>query len=93
METLVNEMIHLWQQNFGEHPIKPGKVTLNVEFVRKCEYFGLHPRLGSGAHTRIADGLFEECMRRHGIPKPDTSQLPGGKLEDWFRQFMKFLEG
>ena len=93
LETLLHEMIHLWQQNFGQHPIKLGKVTHNAEFVRKCEYFGLHPRLGSGAHAHIADGLFEECMRRHGISKPDTSQLPDGNLEDWFKWFLKFLEG
>lgn len=93
LEILLHEMIHLWQQNFGQHPIRPGKVTHNAEFVRKCEYFGLHPRLGSGAHTQIADGLFEECMRRYGIPRPDTSQMPEGNLEDWFKWLLKFLEG
>ena len=24
LETLLHEQIHLWQQNFGEHPVKPG---------------------------------------------------------------------
>jgi hypothetical protein len=25
--------------------------------------------------------------------KPDTSQMPEGNLEDWFKWFLKFLEG
>ena len=25
METLLHEQVHLWQQNFGEDPIKPGR--------------------------------------------------------------------
>ena len=25
LETLLHEQVHLWQQNSGEHPIKPGR--------------------------------------------------------------------
>jgi hypothetical protein len=32
-------------------------------------------------------------MRRHGVAKPDTSQMPKGNLEVWFKWFLKFLEG
>ncbi len=43
LETLLHEQVHLWQQNFGEGPVKPGKVYHNNEFVSKCESLGLHP--------------------------------------------------
>jgi hypothetical protein len=30
-------------KTFGEHPVKPGRVSHNKEFTDKCESLGLHP--------------------------------------------------
>src|SRR5687768_1440849 len=43
LETLLHEQVHLWQENFGEHKHKPGRVAHDREFVAKCESLGLHP--------------------------------------------------
>jgi hypothetical protein len=54
METLLHEQVHLWQQNFGEDPVKPGRPYHNREFGFKCENLGLHPMPGVGCHTRLS---------------------------------------
>ena len=33
LETLLHEQVHLWQQNFGQNPVKPGRPYHNKEFV------------------------------------------------------------
>ena len=48
METLLHEQVHLWQQNFGEDPVRLGRPYHNKEFVAKCEGLGLHPMPGVG---------------------------------------------
>jgi len=73
METLLHEQVHLWQQNFGKDPVKPGRVYHNKEFVEKCESLGLHPKIGEGYHLKLADGPFEILMRELGITPPDLS--------------------
>ncbi len=82
-ETLLHEQVHLWQQNFGENPVKPGRAYHNREFVGKCESLGLHPKLGSGYHTAPADGLFAAYMVELGIEPPvlDTTKEP---KKHWF---------
>lgn len=92
LETLLHEQVHLWQQNFGEHPVKPGKVSHNKEFVDKCESLGLHPMPVVGCHTQVADGVFAQLMEELGIPRPtDVPRMDwtrsGGKpiKRDWFR--------
>jgi hypothetical protein len=85
LETLLHEMVHLWQQNFGQHAVKPPKVYHNAEFVAKCESLGLHPRPAVGSHWRPADGLFEMLMREHGIAPPDYVVVSlGEKRFDWW---------
>lgn len=91
-ETLLHEQVHLWQQNFGNHPVKPGRIHHNKEFVEKCESLGLHPLPGVGAHIRVADGVFAQMMNELGIPRPDDVPTidwtkAGGKprKRDWFR--------
>ena len=69
-ETLLHEQVHLWQQNFGDNPVKPGRAYHNREFVDKCESLGLHPKLGPGYHTAPADGLFADYMVELGIEPP-----------------------
>jgi hypothetical protein len=91
LETLLHEEVHLWQQNFGKDPIKPGKVYHNREFVDKCESLGLHPMLGVGSHTRLADGPFAILMKELGVDPPDVSQQPDDLSIDWFRWFMDSL--
>jgi hypothetical protein len=87
LETLLHEMVHLWQQNFGEHPLKPGRVYHNREFVDKCNQLGLHPQLGSGAHSKPADRLFALLMREHGIDEPSYDQIrPEGRGNWWDRR-------
>jgi hypothetical protein len=86
LETLLHEQVHLWQQNFGEHPIKPGWVSHNTEFIAKCESFGLHPRPVVGSHMEVADGLFAQLMGELRIPRPDgVPTYKGGSKRDWFR--------
>ena len=77
LETLMHEYVHLWQQNQGEHPVT--RNYHNQEFVTKCESIGLHPAIGSGAHTRPADGPFAEFLRAYAVPEPVT---PDGLLVD-----------
>jgi hypothetical protein len=92
LETLLHEQVHLWQQNFGKHPVKPGRVHHNKEFVEKCESLGLHPLPVIGAHAQVADGVFAKLMHELGIPRPeDVPRIDwtkaGGKpiKRDWFR--------
>jgi hypothetical protein len=92
LETLLHEQIHLWQQNFGEQPVKPGRVSHNKEFTDKCESLGLHPMPNVGCHTAVADGVFAQLMEELGIPRPeDVPRMEwtkaGGKpiKRDWFR--------
>ena len=92
LETLLHEQIHLWQQNFGEDPVKPGRVYHNKEFVAKCESLGLHPMPIVGSHTQVADGVFAQLMNELGIPRPENVPTidwtkAGGKpiKRDWFR--------
>ena len=35
LETLLHEQVHLWQQNFGDDPVRPGRSHHNKEFVVK----------------------------------------------------------
>ncbi len=92
LETLVHEQVHLWQENFGEHKHKPGRVAHDKEFVAKCESLGLHPLPVVGCHIRVADGVFAKLMDELGIPRPeDVPRIDwtkaGGKpvKRDWFR--------
>jgi hypothetical protein len=87
LETLLHEQVHLWQENFGQHKHKPGRVAHDKEFVAKCESLGLHPMPVIGCHHWVADGLFAQLMAELGIPRPSDvpreSNKPGKK--DWFR--------
>lgn len=87
-ETLLHEQVHLWQQNFGKHPVKPEKVTHNKEFVDKCESLGLHPLPVIGAHFAVADGVFAQLMGELGLERPDdVPRIEGKSLKrDWFRR-------
>lgn len=86
LETLLHEQIHLWQQTpqFGKDPVIPGKVYHNREFVGKCESVGLHPKLGPGYHTRMADGAFSIYMKELGIQPPTEEPVVSPKA-DWYK--------
>lgn len=91
-ETLLHEQIHLWQQVVGEDPVKLGRVYHNKEFVEKCENVGLHPKLGEGYHTQLADGAFGIVMKELGIEKPEgLAELPPELDIDWFKFLEKFF--
>ncbi|MBN1669060.1 MAG: hypothetical protein JW862_18345, partial [Anaerolineales bacterium] len=90
METLLHEQAHLWQQNFGEDPVKPGRSTHNREFVSKCESLGLHPMPGVGCHTQLADEPFALLMKELGIEPPDLSPKPDALDRDWFKWLLDF---
>ncbi|MFC2043085.1 hypothetical protein ACFLUA_02915 [Chloroflexota bacterium] len=81
LETLLHEQVHLWQQNYGDNPIRVGRPYHNKEFVKKCNSLGLYPKPGPGYHTKPADGLFESLMNELGIEKP---QEPPTKKANWF---------
>jgi hypothetical protein len=85
LETLLHEQVHLWQQNFGECPVKPGRSHHNKEFVAKCESLGLHPMLGVGCHIRVAEGAFALLMKEMGIKPPGDFGQPDGLDFDWFK--------
>jgi len=91
LETLLHEQVHLWQQNFGEDPVRPGRSHHNKEFVEKCENLGLHPMPAIGCHTRLADGPFALLMKELGIEPPDISQKPEDISIDWFKWFLDSL--
>jgi len=88
LETLLHEQVHLWQENFGKHKHKPGRVAHDKEFIEKCESLGLHPMPVVGCHIAVADGVFAGLMEELGILRPDdvpreSEEKPAKK--DWFR--------
>lgn len=92
LETLLHEQVHLWQENFGEHKHKPGRVMHDKEFVTKCESLGLHPLPVVGSHVQVADGVFAKLMKELGLPRPedvptiDWRKTGGYPIKrDWFR--------
>lgn len=92
LETLLHEQVHLWQENFGEHKHKPGRVAHDKEFVAKCESLGLHPMPVKGCHTQVADGVFAKLMEELAIERPkdvptiDWRKTGGYPIKwDWFR--------
>jgi len=88
LETLLHEQVHLWQQNFGKHPVQPGRAYHNKEFVEKCEHLGLHPKLGAGYHIKPADGVFALLMKEIGIEPPDISKRTMGFDMNWFYWYL-----
>lgn len=84
LETLLHEQVHLWQENFGEHRHKPGRVAHDKEFVAKCESLGLHPMPVVGSHMQVADGVFAKLMEELGVPRPSDVPRTEPK-KDWFR--------
>ena len=90
-ETMLHEQVHLWQQNFGDHPVKPGKITHNEEFVDKCESLGLHPMPGKGCHIAVADEPFSILMKELGIDRPEMPPTLDELKIDWFRFLIDLL--
>ena len=90
LETLLHEQIHLWQQNFGEYPYKPGAVTHNKEFVEKCNSLGLHTKLGPGYHIQLATEPFSLIMKELGNEPPDLSKKPKDWNKDWFEWWLEY---
>lgn len=89
LESLLHEQVHLWQQNFGKDPVKPGKPYHNKEFVEKCESLGLHPMPGVGCHTRLADGPFALYMQELMIEPPQLTDKPEDINMDWFKWLLE----
>lgn len=85
LETLLHEYVHEWQQVFGKDPVQLDRITHNKEFVQKCESLGLHPKLGEGYHTRLADGPFALLMKELGIDPPTEIEQEVEYTVDWFR--------
>lgn len=74
--------VHLWQQNFGQHPVT--RNYHNREFVGKCEQLGLHPRVGTGAHWKPADGAFAQLMAENQIQRPTQVVVPKEERKNWW---------
>jgi hypothetical protein len=72
-ESLLHEQIHLLQE-FVPGYTRSSHGYHNQEYVSLAESAGLHPRLGSGAHWKPADGQFRRLMERLDIKPPDYSQ-------------------
>lgn len=87
METLLHEMVHLKQQNFGADPVVIGKRSTyhNKEFVEMCEAVGLHPKLGEGWHVRLATDPFAKLMSEYGIETPQELDKGIEFDIDWFK--------
>lgn len=93
LETLLHELLHLKQQNFGAEPIHVGKVYHNKEFISMCEAVGLHPRPGIGSHWKQGDGAFGVLMDEYGVPGSPGGEVPNDQRRlDWW-DLLKFLEG
>ena len=92
LETVLHEQVHLWQQRFGEHPIKRkyhNHEYHNQEFVHVCESFGLHPFGIFGNHWKPADGPFEQLLKGYGILKPQESlvfPVIKGEKRNWWEK-------
>lgn len=83
LETLLHEEFHLWQQNFGKHPVE--RNYHNQEFVERCEMVGLHPMPIFGFHWKPADGAFEVLMTEHGIARPaEVFDVMPGERRNWW---------
>jgi hypothetical protein len=93
LETVLHENVHLWQQRFGQHPVK--RNYHNAEFIDKCESFGLHPLPIFGWHWKPADGSFEQLLKEYGILKPvEGIVMPGdGDKRNWWEAPGKRKEG
>lgn len=91
LETLLHEQVHLWQQNFGKDPVRPGRAYHNKEFVQKCESLGLHPKLGPGYHTQLANGAFGNLMKELGIEPPHLTEQAEKFDLDWFFWYLDSL--
>ena len=53
---------------------------------------GLHPILGVGCHTRLADGTFALLMKELGIDPPESDN-PNEEIKvDWFKRNPDFKE-
>lgn len=91
LETLLHELIHEWQQVFGNDPVNLKRIYHNREFVEKCESLGLHPKLGEGYHLKQADGVFAILMKEMGIEPPNTDQQPSELDIDWFKWLLDFM--
>jgi hypothetical protein len=83
LETVLHEEIHLYQQRFGEHPVK--RNYHNEEFVAKCESLGLHPLPIIGAHYMPADGPFEQLLKEYGILKPHFDPVQEGEKRNYWQ--------
>ena len=92
LETYTHELLHLKQQNFGKHPVE--RNYHNAEYVGWAEQIGLHVNQ-DGQHTRLSDGAFAECMKRHGVtlPKEMPSEGEGWEAILDFLKWLEFLEG
>lgn len=85
LETVLHEQLHLWQQRFGQHPVK--RNYHNQEFCEKAESLGLHPAPIIGCHYKPADGTFEALLREYGVYKPalaEQIELPKDKKRNWW---------
>ena len=82
LETVLHEQVHLWQQRFGEHPVK--RNYHNQEFVDKCESLGLHPLPVVGAHWKPADGPFEQLLKEHDLLRPSFEPVPEGEKREYW---------
>jgi SprT-like family len=88
-ETLVHEMVHLYQENAPESEGlgKCKRGYHNQKFVEICEDAGLHPALGLGWHLRPADGQFARLMARYEVERPAHAEgakvEPGSKKSWW----------
>lgn len=79
MSTLVHEMVHLWQQEFGK---PPSKGYHDKQWANKMEAIGLmpsHDGLPSGRRTGVSvthyiilGGAFEQALAK----MPESCQLP-----------------
>jgi hypothetical protein len=82
LETLAHELLHLKQQNFGQHPVS--RNYHNSEFCDMAESIGLHPLPIYGCHYAPADGAFARLLTKHGIERPVKVEVPKGDKINWW---------
>lgn len=83
LETVLHEDLHLWQQRFGDYPIR--RNYHNAEFVAKAESLGLHPFPIVGFHWKPADGPFEALLYEYGVYRPEeVTEVDEGERRNYW---------
>ncbi|MEB0221353.1 SprT-like domain-containing protein [Pseudomonas sp. AB12(2023)] len=85
LQTLVHEMVHLWQANFGK-PSRPG--YHNTEWARKMEAIGLMPSdTGQPGGNKVGQSMNDYLIQGGRFDKATRRLLSAGFAISWMDRF------